>query len=178
MNINELHKTATSGGRAAEEQLFKNLAEIFRLFAQQRVWSQQDAEEIVQETLMTVARKYKSIVFETSFAAWAYKILEYNILHYYRTQRTRESKHSRLSADDRRLSSTTPDPTLKIKLMECLKKIGAANPRHARILNLKYLGYSTDEICTKLETTRNNVYIILCRARAHLKRCLEKGDVK
>ena len=74
--------------------------------------------------------------------------------------------------------SSATDPSFKRRLLDCLKKVNQTNTRHARILNLHYQGYTVTDICGKFKITRNNVYIILSRARLMLKVCLEKGDVE
>ena len=176
MGINKLHSQLCSGDRAAEEHLFVMLSERFKVFARQRVRNDQDAEEIVQDALMTIARRFKEIEFKTSFAAWAYRVLENKILTFYRDNKSTRTK---LEKAAERAETTTPwktDPSLKSALLECLKKVARANLRHARILNLHYLGYTVEEICQKLDLTRNNMYIMLSRGRSSLKTCLEGED--
>ncbi|MDH4157235.1 MAG: RNA polymerase sigma factor [candidate division Zixibacteria bacterium] len=178
MNINELYHVARKGDRDSENRLFKSLTESFRLFAQQRIWNDQDAEEIVQDTLVTVAEKYGNIQFEISFAAWAYRVLENKILNYYRGKHYQENRFTWASDVGGEWASNDSDPSLKRQLLDCLGKINRVHSRHARILNLRYQGYSAEEICEKLAISRNNLYILLCRARSMLKLCLEKGDIK
>jgi len=178
LSINSLHKEVLDGVSGSEERLFARLSDSFRIFAQQRIWSAQDAEDIVQDALATVVDKHKSIRFETSFSAWAYRILENKVLEYYRYKRTRESKFEQIARERSRAEQSDPDPTLQRRLLQCLRKIGAANPRYARVLNLQYQGYETQDICDKLGVTRNGLYILLSRARSMLKLCLQKGDIE
>ncbi len=70
------------------------------------------------------------------------------------------------------------DESLERQLLDCLKKLYAVNHRHARILNLHYLGFTVAEICQRLEVTRNNLYSLLFRARTKLADCLETGEVE
>lgn len=178
MNINQLHKLANSGDMAAEGRLFEQLTARFRLIAQQRIQDNIDAEETTQEALTTVAEKFKGINFEVSFAAWAQRVLENKILYYYRTK----SRKKDIAADEAMLDSHSEtinsDPVVKVKLMDCFKKINEANNRYARILNLNYQGFEVSEICKKMSITRTNLYSILSRARSLLMLCLEKGDIK
>jgi RNA polymerase sigma-70 factor (ECF subfamily) len=68
-------------------------------------------------------------------------------------------------------------PILASKLMECFKKLVNSNQKYARVLNLRYQGYSSDEVSQRLEIDVNNLYIILHRARKALLSCLkEEGD--
>ncbi len=177
-DINTLYGIALAGDRSAEDRLFNRLRERFGLFVQQRIGNKQDAEEIIQESLMVIAEKYKDIEIEVSFTAWAYRVLENKLLSYYRTKKGRAGKLVPMADDDNNPDrAPAPDPSFKRRLLDCLKKVNRANTRHARILNLHYQGYTIEDICGKFSITRNNVYIILSRARTMLKICLETGDI-
>lgn len=178
MSINTLYNRVSSGDPGSEDRLFENLRDRFSLFVQQRIWSEQDAEDVVQESLVSIAGKYKEIVFETSFAAWAYKVLENKILEYYRKKRCRDSKFSQMANDDSSTGQDGVDCTLRGRLLDCLKKINEVSNRYARVLNLQYQGYTTKEICDRLDVTRNGLYIVLSRARSMLRLCLHKGDIE
>lgn len=178
MSINTLYENAQNGGKAAEEILFKDISERFLRFAHQRIWDEQDALEIVQEALATIAREYKEIEFKTSFSAWAYKVLDYRILSYIK-KKQRLGKSEQLFENSPETGTIRPNHDLKIKLLFCLGKINSINRRHARILNLSYQGYIADEICERMALTKNNLYIVLHRARKALEECLKKeGQLK
>ena len=176
LSINELHGQVRSGDATAEARLFEMLAARFKLFAHQRMGNTQDCEEVVQDALMCIAREYKEIEFETSFAAWSYRVLENRLLHFLRSRR-RERSHEELDVNDPTHGAVQPDPALKSRLLECLRKICTANVRYARTLNLQYQGYTAAEICERFEITRNNLYVVLSRARAMLENCLETGEL-
>jgi len=177
VNINTLHSRISSGGKAAEDLLFKKLSESFRLFLKQKIMQKQDLEEVVQETMLTIVEKYKDIEFKTSFSAWAYRVMEIKLLNYYKTKYTNKNRTAAIQ-DDRDISPAIDvDPILKKTLLDCLRKINDTNNRHARVLNLHFQGFIVREICEKLKLTRNGVYILLSRARTMLKNCLERGDV-
>ncbi|MBU0982267.1 MAG: RNA polymerase sigma factor [candidate division Zixibacteria bacterium] len=179
-NLNELYNQAKQGDRPAEEQLFRALTARFRLFVRRRIWNGEDAEEIVQKTLMAINRDYRDMEFTASFSAWAYKVLDYRILSYIQSKRRHNERNPRLDDVSGGTEPAGPDsdPDLKRQLLDCLQLIGHANTRYARILNLKYQGYDTEEICTKLHVTPNNFYSILSRARSMLETCLETGDIR
>ncbi|MFC1475820.1 RNA polymerase sigma factor [Candidatus Zixiibacteriota bacterium] len=124
MDINVLYQGARDGDRRAEEQLFAVLTESFRLYVRQRVEDEEDAREVVQDVLLTVARKYKEVRFEKSFAAWAYKIFEHKLFTYYRSKRTRRSKFVQMDDCDKSALAHDSDPELKRRLLTCLEKIG------------------------------------------------------
>lgn len=177
MNINSLYQAARIGDAAAEDKLFKYLTVSFRLFTQQRIGNDQDAEEIVQDAIMTILQKYKGITFEVSFAAWAYRVLNNKILDYIKRKKTHRAIHSMMASDETPVISWQPDPELKKKLMDCFSKMNEVNKRHARVLNLHYQGYTTVEICKRIRMTANHFYVMLSRARAMLEACLAKEGI-
>jgi len=175
--IDELYILASSGDLKAESELFSELAVRFRVFAHRKVWNQQEAEDLVQTALAVVAEEYREIDIETSFAGWAHKIMENRILGY--IQQRRREKGRSVSSDSVEPLTTgwTPKPTLRTRLLDCLKKVGMANRMYARIINLHHFGFTRDEICEKLGVKLEHSYVIMSRARMKLKECLEKGDI-
>lgn len=127
---------------------------------------------------MVISREYTSIKIETSFAAWCRKVLDNRILSYIKKKRTREfSIVDECGPADLAVSDEVSHD-LKMRLLDCLRKVAGVSPRYARIINLFYQGYSTEEVCAKLDISANNAYTILSRARSLLGLCLEKGDIK
>ncbi|MFH2035687.1 MAG: RNA polymerase sigma factor [Candidatus Zixiibacteriota bacterium] len=177
MSINELYKSVLEGEPNSEEKLFSLLYERFGHFADHRIWDNEGAQEVVQEAMAVIGAEYKNIKIEISFAAWAYKVLDNKILTYIKnTQRKGKLVPVNDVADN--LITLSSDPDLKLKLLECLKKINNHIHRHARILNLHYQGFSTSDICKKMKINRQNVYLILHRARIALEKCLKTGDIE
>lgn len=172
-DIEVLYKRAKNGDSKAENVLLRLLHESFLLIVQHRIWKETDHEDIVQDTIVTILSKYKSLEIESSFAGWSYRVLNNKILDYV------QKKTIRKRLEEQRKNEKEPvlagDPDLKKRLIECFRKISGTNLRHARILNLHYQGYTTEEICSKLNIKKNNTYVLLNRARAALEQCLGKG---
>jgi RNA polymerase sigma factor (sigma-70 family) len=177
LHLNELHNAARGGDAAARDRLFEVLSVRLRLFAHQRIWHEEDADDVAQSALMTIAREYTRMDFESSFAAWAYRVLNNRILGYLKSKRAETRKLERLSKVAQPAREKDCDPAVELRLLDCLKKIGRTNKRYARILNLHYQGYTTEEVCRKLKMRRNHAYVTLFRARSLLVACLETGDV-
>ena len=175
LNLNDLVRQARSGDPSAEERLFEHLTVSLRLIAQHRVWDEEAALEVTQEALTTIAQKYRSIEFKRSFAGWARQVLVNKIFDYVKAKKSLDSRMQAIS-DSASPSAWTPDPTLQSRLVECLRKISATHRQHARIINLHYQGFSTTEICERLDLTPNNLYVSLSRARSMLESCLESGE--
>jgi RNA polymerase sigma factor (sigma-70 family) len=179
VNINRLYETARSGDRTAEDRLFEYLSARFQVFARLRLTNRQETEDIVQEALAAIAGEYRDITFASSFAAWAYKVLDNRILAYLQTKKRRGDRlepdpYGTMAADS---AADNPDPDLKRRLLDCLRKLLGVNPRYARALSQHYQGYSTAEICARIGIKANTFYSLLSRARSMLDNCLEKGEI-
>ena len=179
MDANDLYEKARNGDDAAENRLFEQLTVRFRYLATLKLGNEADAEEIAQEALMVISKEYKEITIEISFAAWAYKVLENRILNFLRSKTVRQCsfEEKKRIGDSLDGYHSTPAADLKRRLLDCLRKLGGSNPRYARILNLHYQGFTTNEICEKMEITSGNFYVILSRARSLLQECLDKGGI-
>lgn len=177
MSINELYSQARAGEKSAENQLFQKLTDRFRLFAHQKIWNQEEAEDLVQAALAVVAAEYRQVNVEISFAAWAHKIIENRLLGYIQKQRRQKGRTTSSDEKEYLTAAWTPNPTLRMRLLDCLKKVGRANRRYARIINLHHFGYTREEVCKRLELTREQSYVVMSRARSMLKECLETGEV-
>ena len=176
-DLTNLARRAGTGDTTAEAQLMKHLSVSFRLFAQQRVWNDEDAEEVVQDALIVVLAKYREIAFETSFSGWAYQILNNKIMDYVKKKQTRRRLDEQRTTTGRSGDNPVSDPSLRKRLIDCFRKLHGRNIRHARVLNLSYQGYSTEEICKKLKVKESHLYVLLMRARKTLLACLGKGDM-
>ncbi|MDH3891889.1 MAG: sigma-70 family RNA polymerase sigma factor [candidate division Zixibacteria bacterium] len=178
MNLNDLYNSARSGQPTAQEDLFRDLSVRLRVIANQKIWDENDAEDVAQEALAYIAREYSKIEIRTSFAAWAAKVLDNRVLSYIKAKRTQKERVEALPDTEQYSAIGDSDAELKVTLLDCLKKIAQSNPRYARIINLHYQGYTTEEVCGRLNMTPNHSYVALSRARSMLTACLEKGGVE
>jgi len=178
MEINSLYSQAVQSDKRAEIRLFENLTARFRLLVRRKVMNVHDGEEIVQEALAKIAEQYRTVEIHSSFAAWAHRVLETKVIDYYRKKKRRQDRIESLPEEFESAGSWAPDPEFRVRLLDCLRLVNRLNPRHARILDLRYRGFGIDEICSKLGLTRTNCYTLLSRARTALARCLKQGDKK
>jgi RNA polymerase sigma factor (sigma-70 family) len=178
LDINNLHKKACLDDNRAKEKLFEVLSSRFRLFANHQIQDQVDAEEIVQEALMTIYSQFDKIEFHTSFSAWACKVLDNRLLNYYQKKKRENKKLNREIGDNQDLHDkrTDTNPDLKRKLLDCFRRVCKRNMRYARILNLHYQGYKTEEISSRMSMKPATLYSGLSKARAMLEQCLQNGD--
>lgn len=176
MSINLLYSCALSGDSEAEKRLFQQLTARFRMFAIRRVRDKQSSEELIQDALIKILKSYRAREPHSNFSAWAYAVLKGEISNYHRKIKRRR-KHLDSMCDKDSIIYLESRPILTSKLMDCFKKLVNSNQKYARVLNLRYQGYSSDEVSRRLEIDINNLYIILHRARKALLSCLnEEGD--
>jgi RNA polymerase sigma-70 factor (ECF subfamily) len=168
----------SGGDQVARKQLYEQLYVSFRILARHRIADWNDAEEVVQAAMVKVSSKLDQLTEAERFSAWAHAILKHEVIDHYRTVQSRRSRELELEETSIPLRHQSDDGELKAKLKECLKKLNAVFGRHARILNLRYQGYSTGEICERMQLTPNNLYVMLNRARSMLKNCLESGEIR
>lgn len=174
MDINDLHKRTLKGNAEDEGRLFEALAERFRLFVEQRIEDQKDCEDVVQESLLTVAKKYRQVELTRNFAAWAYGVLQNNLLHYYRSRRYNRARYVSATDSVEANGAVQIDPILESDLRDCLRELCRRNLSQARVLNFVVQGYAVKEVCRKLGLTPNACHIQLSRARASLRACLHR----
>ena len=178
MRLNDLYQKAASGDTSAESQLFSDLTVSFRLFAQQRIGNKEEISDIVQTALEVVARKYRDIEFDVSFAAWAQRVFHNTLLDTMRTKQRRSAKLAEWADTRGGEAMANPDPMLRSQLVECFRKLCRANLRYARALNFCYQGYDSTEVGQRMGISVGNLYVMLSRARSLLELCLEKGDIR
>lgn len=177
-DINELYLAARDGNEAEEKQLFERLLESFGLFVRRKVQDRHDGEEIVQDALSVIARQYMEIEIEISFSGWAYRILTNKLNDHYRRKHRAGLNDNRYEGAEIEGVSTDLDADLRRQLESCIGKVSRVKINYARVLNLTYRGYSTEDICSRIGLSRNAVYVALSRARRMLRKCLEQEGLE
>ncbi len=165
-------------------------------FAISRVRDPSVAEDLVQETFLAALNSIKSFASRSSPKTWLTGILKHKIVDYFR----RKAKEP--SGDDIETSMQVLEGLFDAKgqwkvepvewaanpqdlyekqefikaLNDCLSELSS---RLASVFILReIIGETTEEICKVLDITATNCWVILYRARMHLRRCLEVGWFK
>lgn len=176
--INALHARAVRGDVLSEERLFEELLVRFLYIANQRVWDAAEVEDVVQDALAAVHREYREVSIRESFAAWAHRVLDNRIRGHVQKKVRRDRIREERAGNPGGFAHRAPDPDLRRRLLDCLRRLGRWSVKYARALNLSHQGYRTDEICERLGITSNHLYVILSRARSMLRACLETGRIR
>lgn len=163
---------------------------LFR-YAMLRLRDRSAAEDLVQETFLAALKSRGSFSGGSSEATWLVGILKHKIADHFRHQALEAPLED---ADLREL----PDPSVfdlsghwnsgptdwggnpadlyreKKFLDQFTKCLAGLSPNHANAFTLREIeGADTGEICKVLNVTETNLWVILHRARMHLRRCLE-----
>lgn len=132
------------------------------------------ADDVLQETFLTVSSKADEFVSGTNFIAWACSIARFKVLEdSKRTQRSTSllapevieavcATHAPLAAEDH-------DAQLGA-LQQCMSSL---SPHTRRAIELRYArAHTAPEIATLLGWTTDSVYVVLSRARGALLKCI------
>jgi len=169
---------------------------LFR-YAMSHVRDPQTAEDLVQETFLAALASQNRFSGGSSERTWLVGILKHKVLDHYRAVR-RQNRVTELSSslnddsvgsDDtgscgERVRADSPLEEWHINpgictqqkafwnvLQQCLSKV---SPRLASAFALKEIEQlDTKEICESLNVTEGNLWVMLHRARAYLRECLE-----
>ena len=134
-----------------------------------KVSESKDAEEIVQETLISASLSYPLFKGDSSFFTWVAAIANHEIADFYRKKKIKTILFSRFPFLENIVSEAlTPDENFeKQELRKEVKKVlSCLSEGYSEILRLKYYqGFSMGEIARKMKTTVKAVESRLSRAR-------------
>lgn len=162
-----------------------------------RLADEEKAADLVQETFLAALRASKHFKGESSEKTWLTSILKRKIIDVYRQKRKEadlplnefgkdydqgssagEDNFIREQAGENeaiRSSSLLPSEELELKeLRKIITKCIAKLPENlAAVFVMKMIdGANTEEICKELDISPSNVWVMLHRARARLKKCI------
>lgn len=160
-------------------------------FARQRLESDDDIADCIQETLLAAIKGSAAFEGRSAERTWLIGILKFKIIDVFR-RRSREvlsdspdlndeiesfdaKGHWQKQRAPRSWAKTPLEELESAELREHLTRCIAHLPEAMRMaLTLRELeGSTTPEICNTLGVTATNLNVILYRARLHLRRCLE-----
>ena len=135
-----------------------------------------DAQDIVQDTFLSVSRKAETYLLGTNFRAWACTVARYQTLQF---QRARQLRVTRLDEDviDMLYGGDAPEPESlrsRIKALKgCMDKLA---PKAFDLIRRRYhLGQLPEEIAKTVGWTSNSVRVALTRARQTLRACVDRS---
>ena len=164
-------------------------------FARLQLRDESLAEDMVQEALAAALTSAKEFAGRSALKTWVFAILRNKIIDQMRQNRRTINESSLLdeygegdletlfaanghwSAEDRPRAWADPEESFSQRRFWMVFEICLTNlPENtARVFMMReFLGFETPEICAELGLSPSNCHVILHRARAGLRLCLEK----
>ena len=166
--------TLGSSGERVAPALVAN-HQRFLAFLEKRVGSREKAEDILQAAFVRTLEHGSGVPSdEESAVAWMYRTLRNALVDHYRRQ---GAEGRALEREAREADEAGPDPELHAVVCGCMKELlPELKPEYAQVLrqvDLEERGLS--EVAQSLGITSNNAGVRLHRARAALKRELQRS---
>ena len=151
--------------------LFVRHEGAIRLFVRALQPSLADADDVMQETFLTVSRRAATFEPGTNFLAWACGVARLKVL-----ENLRQRQRATVLSDAAIIALTENAPASEVTalreaaLAQCLQKLA---PKARDLLWRQYSSrQSSDEIATALGMTPTAVRLAMFKARAFLRDCI------
>jgi RNA polymerase sigma-70 factor (ECF subfamily) len=132
------------------------------------------ADDVFQETFLTITAKADAFDVQRDFLAWACGVARMKLMEAGRrvAKQGRPLSDEVLEALSASQPSAEPEENRLRYLAECLPKL---SPQSRRIVDLCYQqGHKPAEIARRIEWTVEAVYVALSRSRAVLRQCVDR----
>ena len=169
----ELIKKVIAGNQEAVKKLYRKFQPRLLNFILQKVKRHEDAEEILQETMISTIDSLPLFRGNASLYTFLCSIAKHEIADFYRKKRIKAflfSRFPQLEDFVKNIASQTlsPERALEEKELkrEVIKTLRSLSEGHSQILRLKYIdGLSYREIASKLKKSVKAIESKLARAR-------------
>lgn len=162
-------KEVLSGNQPAIKKLYERLSPVLFSFILSRLPQKEDAEEILQDTWVSILDSLPLFNFRSSLVTWAKSIALHEVADFYRKRKIKTIVFSRLPFLEN-LVSQALGPELAFEEKEVKEEIGKVFSRlsegYRKILRLKYIeGQTVSEIGKSLHLSFKSVESRLFRAK-------------
>lgn len=172
------------------DQWVDHYGDLMYRYALSRVSDPATAQDLVQEALVAAVQSFKRFKGQSSIKTWLVAILKRKVVDHYRRSSTRQATVDIDSVVERQFDErghwrarpnewiVNPDAVYEQKefmdvLYSCLSKMP---DRLAEIFMLReFEGSKTKTICDQLNISESNSWVMLYRARMHLRACMEEN---
>ena len=171
-------ETVPDGSRAMEEvqRLFLRHGSLLRGFILGLMPDRDRAEDVFQETFLTVNRKAADFQSGTNFLAWARSIARHKVLEAFRAGREGPAFLDPEAMESVALAAGEADDEWaerKQALARCMEQLA---PRAREIVEMRYSDEQAapQEIAARIRWSVNAVHVALSRARKFLQECTSR----
>lgn len=153
--------------------LFLAHIDLIRGFIRALVRDRHLADDVLQETFLTVTRKAEDFEPGTNFPRWACAVARLKVLEAHRREKGNMLFLSEEAIEALSTSEEVPAADYRTDLLECCIK--DLPPAMKRSVELRYVGdHKPAEIARIIGWSAEAVYVTLSRARALLRQCIER----
>src|ERR1700722_5281921 len=154
------------------QQLFVRHQSALKAFVLSLVPHFSEAEDVLQETFLTVTEKAGDFAEGSNFLAWACTIARLKVLE----ARRRSSRRMFSPEIIELLALSIPDEVFDARRLHALAGcLGRLSPRMRQLIELRYHREQLpQEIARHLARTVNSVNVALAKARVALRECVER----
>ncbi|PJG84078.1 sigma-70 family RNA polymerase sigma factor [Caviibacterium pharyngocola] len=182
MSKNQINSLVSS------EQLAEIREQMLK-FARLQLQDSAQAEDIVQETLLSAVKNIDKFKRKAALKTWFFAILKNKLIDFLRKKERYIVESELTSEEDNNFfdsqghwkmeyspldwqENTVYSDEFWLLFEACLTKLPA---RQSRVFMMReYLDISSEEICRTIDISRENLHTLLYRARLQLQQCLSK----
>jgi len=172
----ELAREARAGSRLSFEELVRRYKPRLFVYFRPRLGSDQDAEDLVQETFFKIYRNIRHYDPAFRFSAWLYTAANRLAVDSYRRKKTAAGRIGPTVANDADLSVRAAEDTRSTSLWDAARTLGG---KQYRVLWLRYgEELSVDDIALSLGKSPLAVRLLLHRARMNLMKRMRPASAR
>lgn len=197
MQINKNEATSIVKNPIDPHQWVDNYADYLYSYAFTRINDEEKARDLVQETFLAALEKIEKFEGRSSERTWLISILKNKVIDVYRKKSPGPGKsieaqaasydqesffyaedgHWQVTHQPQEFGIEQYDPLVNkefnLVLQRCMQKLPAL---WLSVFTMKHMdGLDTQTICSDLKVTASNFWVIIHRAKVHLRSCLQKN---
>lgn len=175
MDNHEIVEGIKAGDKNSFDTLYNEYYLILYRTAYLILGHKHDAEDVLQETFVTIYTKIDTLKDETKLKSWIFSILKNSCYKKYKNKKREfPDEHILFKVDTKTYENSEDNFLLKSEIHECLMKL---KPKHREVLVLYYFDDLTiKEMATVCNTFQGTIKSRLNKARKELKKELKKVD--
>lgn len=168
----ELMRKTLLGDKPAYSSLLRETAKILRPYIAKRIFQTQDAEDVLQETLIAIHKVKHTYDGNRPYLPWAYAIANYKIQDRLRKLYSDPLKNSSdLTVAENNSEENVTESGLAYE--DIAKEVEKLPQKQAKILSLMHKdGYTAKEVAAKIGMTESAVKVTAHRAYKVLRKRL------
>lgn len=156
------------------QELFVEHTAGLRYFVLSMLPDPQEAQDVIQETFLTVTAKANDYQTQSNFRAWVYTIARFKVLEVFKKKKKEANRLSNIAIDilAQEAVELEDESPRTSALNSCLQKL---SDKSATMIELRYKeGLKPSSIAEKIGWTAEAVYVALSRTRSSLRNCIQK----